>query len=71
MTGRAKQAGPQVVETDAAAAEVQSLLAELIGKHGLSVGAVLIGARQAIGRLQRRHPGAGRDLAAAPFAGRA
>ncbi len=71
MTAKAKQMPPVVSEENAAASEVMSLLAEMVGKHGMSLGAVLAGARRAIGRVQRGHPVAGIDLAAAPVAGQA
>lgn len=68
----AKNEGRRVIrEADAAAAEVLSLMSEMIGKHGMSLGAVLTGARRAIGMAQRLEPDAGIDLAAAPAAGRA
>lgn len=71
MNGKVKRVPLRVSEADAAADEVQSLLAEMVLKHGMSLGSVLAGARRAIGRVQSRQLAAGIDLAAVRPAGRA
>ena len=48
MTAKAMRMPRLVSEEDAAASEVMSLLAEMVGKHGMSLGAVLAGALGAL-----------------------
>lgn len=61
----------RAVEVEGAAAEVQSLLAEMVGKHGMSVDAVLVGCRIAAGRVDRLRRASGFDLAEVQPAGSA
>lgn len=63
--------GLKPVEVAGAAAEVRSLLAEMVGKHGMSLDAVLAGCRIAVGQVERLRAIGGIDLGSAPPAGSA